>query len=155
MKKDIKLEAFYPYPPERVWRAMTDARALAKWLMPNDFEPRIGHRFQFRTKPAPGFDGIVHCEVLEMEEPRVLSFSWRGGPIETVVKFSLEPAPNGTKLFFEQTGFSSVKAIMVSFMLGSGWKKMFRNSLPAVIENIDSLDELGDDLKTCKPEAAV
>ncbi len=155
MKKDIKLEAFYPYPPERVWRAMTDAQALAKWLMPNDFEPRVGHRFQFRAKPAPGFDGIVHCEVLEMEEPRVLSFSWRGGPIETVVKFSLEPAPNGTKLFFEQAGFSGLKAIMVSFMLGSGWKKMFRNSLPAVIENIDSLDELGDDLKSCKPEAAV
>lgn len=30
----------------------------------NDFEPRIGHRFQFRTEPAPGFDGVVNCEVL-------------------------------------------------------------------------------------------
>ncbi len=154
MKRDIKLEAFYPYPPERIWRAMTDSKAMAKWLMPNDFEPRIGHRFKFHTKPAPGFDGIVHCEVLEMEEPRLLSISWQGGPISTVVKFSLEPAPNGTKLLFEQTGFSGLKAIMVSFMLGSGWKKMFRASLPAVIENIDSLDGLGDDLKTCKPETA-
>jgi uncharacterized protein YndB with AHSA1/START domain len=51
MKRDIKLEAFYPYPPERVWRAVADGKAMAKWLMPNDFEPTIGHKFQFRTQP--------------------------------------------------------------------------------------------------------
>jgi uncharacterized protein YndB with AHSA1/START domain len=153
MKRDIRLEAFYPYPPERVWRAMTDGRAMAKWLMPNDFEPRIGHKFEFHTKPAPGFDGTVHCEVLELEEPRVLSFSWQGGPIETVVKFSLEPAPNGTKLFLEHNGFKGLKAIMISFMMSGGWKKMFRASLPRVIENIDALDELADDPSECRPEA--
>jgi uncharacterized protein YndB with AHSA1/START domain len=149
MKRDIRLEAFYPYPPERVWRAITDGPAMTKWLMPNDFEPRIGHKFEFHTKPAPGFDGIVHCEVLAMEEPKVLSYSWKGGPIDTVVKFSLEPAPNGTKLFFEQAGFGGLKAIMVSYMLGSGWKKMFRSSLPKVIENIDSLDDIAKDLNSC------
>lgn len=149
MKRDIRLEAFYPYPPERVWRAITDGPAMAKWLMPNDFEPRIGHKFEFHTKPAPGFDGIVHCEVLAMEEPKVLSYRWKGGPIDTVVKFSLEPAPNGTKLFFEQAGFGGLKAIMVSYMLGSGWKKMFRSSLPKVIENIDSLDDIAKDLNSC------
>jgi uncharacterized protein YndB with AHSA1/START domain len=149
MKRDIKLEAFYPHPPERVWRAITDGRALAKWLMPNDFEPTVGHKFQFRTKPAPGFDGIVHCEVLELEAPRLLLISWRGGPIDTLLKFSLEAAPNGTKLHLEHTGFSGV---MISYMMSSGWKKMFRTSLPAVIKNIDRLDELPDDLKRCDPE---
>ena len=152
MKRDIKLEAFYPYPPERVWRAVTDSSAMAKWLMPNDFEPTIGHKFQFRTKPAPGFDGIVHCEVLELEEPRLLRISWRGGPIDTVLKLSLEVAANGTKLYLEHTGFTGVKAIMVSYMMGSGWKKMFRTSLPAVIKNIDRLEELPEDLKSCNPE---
>ena len=79
MKRDIKLEAFYPFPRERVWRAITSAEALGRWLMPNDFEPKAGHKFNFRTKPAPGFDGIVHCEVLEIVEPHKLSISWKGG----------------------------------------------------------------------------
>ncbi|HEV7644354.1 MAG TPA: SRPBCC domain-containing protein [Pyrinomonadaceae bacterium] len=152
MKRDIKMEAFYPYPPERVWRAVADGKAMAKWLMPNDFEPKLGHKFQFRTKPAPGFDGIVHCEVLELQEPRLLRISWRGGPIDTVLKFLLEPVQGGTKLSLEHTGFTGVKGLMISYMMSSGWKKMFRTSLPAVIKNIDRLDELPQDLKSCDPE---
>src|ERR1700755_2018641 len=121
MRRDIKLEAFYPYPPERVWRAIANGRALAKWLMPNDFEPTVGHKFQFRTKPAPGFDGIVHCEVLELEAPRLLVIDWRGGPIETKLTLRLEAVPNGTKLFLEHTGFTGVKGLMISYMMSSGW----------------------------------
>ena len=154
MKRDIRMEAFYPFPAERVWRALTDTRALSKWLMPNDFEPSVGHRFQFRTKPAPGFDGIVHCEVIEIDEPRLLAFSWRGGPIDTVVRFRLEPTSNGTRVRFEQSGFDGVKAMLVSFMLGSGWKKMFAKALPQVIENIDSLDSIAIDPRSCQTETA-
>jgi uncharacterized protein YndB with AHSA1/START domain len=64
VKADIDETANYPHPVERVWAALTSSDALAVWLMPNDFKPVVGHRFTFRTKPAPGFDGIVHCEVL-------------------------------------------------------------------------------------------
>ena len=47
MKREVTLEVIYPYPPDRVWRALTDRRVLAQWLLPNDFEPRVGHRFHF------------------------------------------------------------------------------------------------------------
>ena len=75
MSAAIHTDAFLPHPPEKVWRALTDSAVLASWLMPNDFQPRIGHRFTFRTEPVPthGFDGIVHCEVLELVPP-----GWRG-----------------------------------------------------------------------------
>jgi hypothetical protein len=49
----VILEVIYPYPVERVWRALTDSRALAKWLLPNDFEPRLGHKFSF-VREHPG-----------------------------------------------------------------------------------------------------
>jgi hypothetical protein len=89
---------------------------------------------------------------LELEEPRLLRISWRGGPIDTDLKFLLEPVPNGTRLSLEHTGFTGVKGLMISFMMSSGWKKMFRTSLPAVIKNIHRLDELPEDLKSCNPE---
>ncbi len=47
-------------------------------VMPNNFEPHVGHEFQFRTKPAPGFDGIVNCVVLEVEPPRPAGWSIHG-----------------------------------------------------------------------------
>ena len=59
MTEAIRTDSFFPHPPEKVWRALIDPELLASWLMPNDFEPRVGHRFTFRTDPVPahGFDG--------------------------------------------------------------------------------------------------
>jgi uncharacterized protein YndB with AHSA1/START domain len=131
MKRDLKFEAEYPYPPNEVWEALTDREAMAEWLMPNDFAPLIGHKFTFRTKPAPGFDGIVHCEVLELDPPRRLSFSWEGGGIDTVATFILKPSASGTHLALEHTGFRGLRGLMVSKIMGQGWrKKILPKSLP-------------------------
>ena len=52
MKRDLHFEVVYLLPPEKVWRALADCEAIAQWLMPNDFAPRVGHKFQFRTSPS-------------------------------------------------------------------------------------------------------
>jgi uncharacterized protein YndB with AHSA1/START domain len=82
VKADIDLTIIYPHPIDQVWAALTSADALASWLMPNDFQPVVGHRFTFRTKPAPGFDGIVRCQVLELDPPRRIAWSQAGGKID-------------------------------------------------------------------------
>src|SRR5713226_365222 len=107
MKRDIRIEVTYPYHPAQVWRALTDSAELAQWLMPNDFQPRLGHKFQFRTKPQPGWRGIVDCEVTELDEPRRLSYTWTGEPDKpgTRVTWTLEPIDGGTRLRLEHTGF--------------------------------------------------
>jgi uncharacterized protein YndB with AHSA1/START domain len=112
---------------------------MADWLMPNDFQPRLGHKFQFRTKPAPGFDGIVNCEVVELDPPRTLAYTWRGGGIDTLVRFVLEPAPEGTRLKFEHTGFRGARAVMVSFIMGSGWtSKILPKQLPDAVARMEN-----------------
>ena len=55
----IVLEVEYPHPIERVWRALTDAKALGRWLMPNDFVPQVGHEFTFRTTADQMWNGVV------------------------------------------------------------------------------------------------
>ena len=89
----VEVDQFLAQPPERVWQALTDPALLARWLMPNDFKPVTGHAFTFRTEPVPqhGFDGVVHCEVLTLEPPRLLRFSWASGILDTVVSWSLVP----------------------------------------------------------------
>ena len=138
MKRDLRFEFVYPHPPEKVWRALTDSKAIAQWLMENTFEPRLGQKFQFRTKPAPGFDGIVNCEVTELDPPRRLAYTWKGWPIDTLVTFTLEAVAEGTRLRLEHTGFRGVKALMVSLIMGSGWKsKILRVHLPALLARMD------------------
>ena len=138
----IALERVYRHPRSKVWRALTDAELLGQWLMPNDFEPRVGHRFQFRTDPAPGFDGIVDCEVLELEPTSKLAFSWKGGPIDTVVTLTLTDHANGTRLHMEQTGFRGVKEWFVGRMLKLGCRKIYGRYLPGILDRMDASGEL-------------
>lgn len=136
MKRDLRFEATYPHPPERVWRALTERQALGAWLMENDFEPRLGHQFTFRTKPVGSFDGLVHCQVTELDPPRRLAYTWKGGKLDTVVSFALEPVAGGTRLVLEHRGFAGAGGMMVSFILGNGWKKMVQKKLPEVVARL-------------------
>ncbi len=49
----VIVERDLPHPPEKVWRALTQSALIEDWLMPNDFEPRVGHKFNFRATPMP------------------------------------------------------------------------------------------------------
>ncbi|MEO1481363.1 MAG: SRPBCC domain-containing protein [Myxococcota bacterium] len=125
-RRDLHLKKTFPHPREKVWRALTDPALLSRWLMENDFEAKVGHRFNFRTEPGPGFDGVVDCEVLEVEAPSRLVYSWKGGPIDTVVTYELLETGTGTEMRFSQTGFDGLRAFAVSFILSGGWKKLDR-----------------------------
>jgi uncharacterized protein YndB with AHSA1/START domain len=140
MTNTIRREIPFPQPPAQVWRAIADRAALAEWMFPNDFEPRVGHQFTFRVPPNPkvGFDGLtVRCEVLECEPPTRLAFSWSaGGPVEnTRVCFRLEPDGAGTRVLFEHSGFDLSQPFGEQALKGAehGWAKMLKQ-LAAVVE---------------------
>src|SRR5260370_14725697 len=65
--RSISMEYHLPYPPAKVWRALTEPKLLAAWLMDNDMRPLAGHSFTFKAEPTPWWDGIVRCQVLEIE----------------------------------------------------------------------------------------
>jgi uncharacterized protein YndB with AHSA1/START domain len=135
---EIRIDRVYPHPPQKVWRALTEPELLARWLMPNDFAPTVGQRFTFRTDPAPGFDGIVHCEVLELDAPRRMVWSWRGGPLDTRVVFELEPVPTGTRLRMTHSGFRGLRARLVRWMLAIGCRTLYGRRLPELLAGLDA-----------------
>jgi uncharacterized protein YndB with AHSA1/START domain len=126
--KSIRRQVIYPHPPERVWCALTDPTVLAAWLMPSDIRPEVGHRFEFRTKPAPGFDGIIRCEVLVADPPRRLAYTWSGGRggRPTLVEWRLTPVEGGTQLILEHSGFAGLSGLLLRTMLGRGWGHKLR-----------------------------
>lgn len=150
MKRAVRLERFYEATPERVFRALTDPAAMGLWLMENDFQPVLGHKFQFRSKPQGGWDGVTHCEVVELDPPRRVAYTWTGKNTDgspslahTLVRWTLSPEGAGTRLVLEHEGFEGFGEVMVSFILGSGWKKMLATRLPAVIAGRDPKDAAG------------
>ena len=109
MTKSIVVDYDLPAPPAKVWRTLTEPKLMSAWLMENDIVPEVGRRFTFRGKPMGDWDGTVVCEVLAVEPPRLLSYSWRGGGasgLDTVVTWTLTPTASGTRLHLEHAGFS-------------------------------------------------
>jgi uncharacterized protein YndB with AHSA1/START domain len=146
MTKTIQREILIPQAREQVWRGIADSAALAEWMFPNDFVPRVGHRFTFQVPPNPKvkFDGMtVHCEVLECEPPDGnaggrLAFSWSaGGLVDTRVSFQLEPDGEGTRVLFEHSGFDVSQPWGGQAFKGAeyGWAKML-GQLPAVVAGL-------------------
>ena len=103
--RSVIVERQLPWPPEKVWRALTQPHLIAEWLMRNDFQPVMDHAFQLH-----GDWGSVNCRVTEIEPPRVLAYTWEAFGLETVVTWTLSPDGAGTHLRLEQAGFLSEPA---------------------------------------------
>jgi uncharacterized protein YndB with AHSA1/START domain len=106
VKLDVDLDEYLAAPPEKVWKALTDPALLARWLMPNDFEPRVGKRFTFFPDCPASWEGNVACEVLELVAGERMVWSWqtKGMDRPTRVAFELSPRGAGTRLRLRHTG---------------------------------------------------
>jgi uncharacterized protein YndB with AHSA1/START domain len=103
--RSLVIEKELPGPPEKVWRALTQGPLIKEWLMDNDFQPVVGHRFNFRSTPMASWDGIIACEVLIVEANKKLSYSWNALGLESVVLWTLVATKGGTLVRMEQSGF--------------------------------------------------
>ena len=103
--RSLVIEKEMPYPPEKIWRALTDGELIKAWLMDNDLQPVVGHRFHFRTTPMPQWNGVIDSEILVVEPNTKLSYRWDALGLESVVTFTLAATKSGTLLRMEQSGF--------------------------------------------------
>jgi uncharacterized protein YndB with AHSA1/START domain len=129
----ITVEAVLPHKPEAIWKTLTTAPLLAQWLMHNDFEPVIGKRFTFKTKPMGSWDGVVHCEVLEIVPNEKLVYSWKGGSddnpkygssLNSTVIWTLTPVAGGTLLKLVHSGFRSPGNDFAFDAMSPGWNRV-------------------------------
>lgn len=119
MNLTVAQEFNFKSPIEKVWHALTDAETLAKWVMPNDFKPVVGHKFQFRNEQ---WKLIIDSEVLEVNEPNKLSYTWTGSGINTTIIWTLKHMDGTTYLHLEQTGFEKEDQAFRGAKFG--WVKM-------------------------------
>ncbi|MCM3706215.1 MULTISPECIES: SRPBCC family protein [Cytobacillus] len=101
---DISLDFEFKSPINKVWDALTHSDTLAQWVMENNFRPIVGYKCQFRNKDI---DLIVDSEVLVVDKPNKLSYTWIGGPVDTIVTWTLKEEDGTTYVHLEQTGFES------------------------------------------------
>ncbi len=87
--ESVVVECELPDPPEKVWRALTEADLVAEWLTSDESAP-------------------IEREVVLEEPPHLLRLAWRDGrDVESLVTFELErTSTGGTNLRVVHTGIS-------------------------------------------------
>ena len=134
-KRQIIVERHFACSPDKLWRVLTERHLIADWLMPNDFEPKLGHRFSLE---APW--GEVCAEVLILEPQRKLAYSWNTKDLESIVTWVLVPTESGTVLRMEQVGFSTRQESYYQGALAA-WPR-FLSLLERIIDRIETAEQL-------------
>lgn len=134
--KDIVIDEVFPHVAKTIWKALTSAQLIARWLMqPTGFEAVEGNTFTFQTKPGGNWDGVIHCRVLEVVANRRLVYAWKGGderntgygaPLDTVVTWSLTPVEAGTRIQLIHAGFVLPRNESAYTIMSGGWKTVVR-----------------------------
>src|SRR6202046_5345515 len=117
----VVVEREIPYPPEKIWRALTQPHLIEEWLMNNACKPVVGHSFNFRADW-----GAVDCQVQTVEPNKTLSYTWGALGLESVVTWTLTPTGTGTHLRMEQSGFRPDQQ-QAFHGARFGWQKFFAN----------------------------
>ncbi len=128
--RSVVVEREMPHPPEKIWRALTQPHLIEEWLMKNDFEPVVDHRFNLRADW-----GAVECRVLAVEPVKTLSYTWAAYGLESVVTWTLTPTSTGTRLRMEQSGFRTDQQQAYQGAEG-GWPR-FLATLEQVLARMD------------------
>lgn len=99
--RSVIVERDIAYPPEKLWRALTQPHLVEEWIgMKNGLKPEVGHGFSFA-----GEWGSVDCQVTVVEQYRTLAYKWEAYGLESIVTWTLTPTETGTRLRMEQSGF--------------------------------------------------
>ncbi|MEU6716151.1 SRPBCC domain-containing protein [Nonomuraea sp. NPDC046802] len=98
------------HPIERVWAALTSAEGLSRWFgSVAEIDLRPGGRAFFRWDDL---DQESVATIAVVDPPHRFAFRWaieglpgHGAP-QTLVDFTLEPVPDGTRLRLVESGFA-------------------------------------------------
>lgn len=137
IEKQVLLRA----PRARVWRALTDVREFGSWFgvkMESGFAPGAVARGQITY---PGYEHLVFEATVERMEPeRLLSWRWHPAPVDaavdyskeptTLVTFTLDETPEGTRLTVVESGFDRIPLERrgEAFRLNEGgWTEQMQN----------------------------
>jgi uncharacterized protein YndB with AHSA1/START domain len=123
MKFKLEIEQHYPHPITDVWEGITTNEDISDWLLDtNNFKAEAGHGFEMTCVNDDGSMDVYRCQVLEIEQPHRMLWSWVlvGKESEglTEVEFHLKGTDTGTTVTLIHRGDRD-KATIDRFK--SGW----------------------------------
>jgi uncharacterized protein YndB with AHSA1/START domain len=132
---EIKIAA----PPERVFRALSDARELQQWFTSPEcpaksweMDPRVDGSYRYQTeKGSTVVNGVnefqCHGHITEYDPPRVIAYTWYANwhddsTVRTLVRWELTPSEAGTHVKVTHSGLSKLPVARKDY--SGGWPEV-------------------------------
>jgi uncharacterized protein YndB with AHSA1/START domain len=117
---DIAMQIDLAAPPGAVYRALTTTDGIAGWWTTrNDTTGTVGDLNLYRFPGGMQWDMRITDAISEA----LVAWHCEGGPRKgTDVRWTLSPAPDGTRVLFDHTGFTAVDEAFRIVTLG--WAQM-------------------------------
>ena len=136
----VIVERTFNSPADKVWSAITDLKEMRNWYFQlEEFEPRVGFKFDFMGGPEDGKQYLHLCEVTEVIEGKKIAYSWRydNYPGNSLVCWELLDKGEQTLLRITHTGLETFAGIGAEFEKNSfneGWNYFLYTSLKEYLE---------------------
>jgi uncharacterized protein YndB with AHSA1/START domain len=108
MENIIRKERLINSSIERVWNALTKSDEIAQWFLPNEFDAKVGRKFKLTHMNEAGTkEKSVSGEIIEIEKPNTLVYSWNTGEGDGLSKvtWTLKEESGKTLVVIEHVGF--------------------------------------------------
>lgn len=142
----IRVDQFFPHPPAKVWRALTEPELLVRWQMPGseDFRLEVGHRYTLTSVPRPNsrFSGTVDVRILAFETGRMLRVRWAdtdpANPADWTITWTVEQEGRGTRLFLVHEGFDPDDPAQMTArkIMDGGWRTQVMRALGNALDKV-------------------
>jgi uncharacterized protein YndB with AHSA1/START domain len=125
---EINHSWFLVQKPEKIWNYLTQPEFIRQWLTEDNFEAIVGHSFQLMASPEILSDSVsvVNCKVIEIVNPKRISFSWAGRlrnggtELDLLIEWTLNARRNATELQLRLSGFTNANTF-VSHEMAEWW----------------------------------
>ncbi len=135
-------------PPERIFKALSDAGELQRWFTGPEcpvksweFDPRVDGAYRYETASgSTEVNGVrafkCHGHITEYDPPKVLAYTWYANwhddsTRQTVVRWELTPKLDGTHVKVTHSGLTNLPVARQDYT--GGW--------PQVVENLKKFVE--------------
>ncbi len=150
----IQAEVLIAAPPEHVFQALVEPHQVVQWwgqagiyhCTEFSSDLRVGGKWRGAGVGGQSDRFTVSGEYLEIDSPRVLTYSWVAswtGDVKTTVRWELEPVEQGTLVRLKHSGLAAHPEIAQAYQ---GW--------PRMLGWLQAFMEKGETAETRKPASA-
>jgi uncharacterized protein YndB with AHSA1/START domain len=144
---EIKDAIVIQAPPEQVFRALTEADALERWLatrVESDVRPGGHFRYEFEFDD-PSQNNAQEGDYLALDPGRRVALPWTFpfSPKQTTVEYALEPSGESTSVRFSHAGFDAGEPWDGARERFTGGWRLFLEGLKRYIETGEEARPLG------------